>query len=126
MSLLDEAAADLREILTDVDGGFAVPLVLVSPNGEQLQLNGLANNIGTSIDPETGQAVLGQQATIAISIADIEAEGVELPRGTADKNSRPWVVRLTLPTGGEQKFKISATAPDLLGCLVCHLEEYCG
>jgi len=124
VSLIAQAAADLRSIMADTVGGFSVPVVLVSPSDETLTLNGLANDIGQTFDPETGQAIAGASASVALPMAVIDEAAIGRPRGIADKRSLPWRVILTLPSGGEQTFKVSSTMPDNFGCLVCMLETY--
>lgn len=126
MSLLAQAAADLRSILGDKVGGFSVAVQLISPSDEMLGLSGLANDIGQSFDPDTGQVVAGASSSVALPMADIDEASIGRPIGVPDSNARPWRVKLTLPTGGEQTFKVVRTFPDALGCLVCILETYDG
>ncbi|HKY40791.1 MAG TPA: hypothetical protein VJN18_32875 [Polyangiaceae bacterium] len=126
MTLLDIAAADLRSIMGDTVGGFSIPIRLISPSNLEVTINGLANDIGLTVDPDTGQAVAGSSSSVALPIADIDAAAIGRPRGVAAKGEQPWRVKITLPTGGEQTFKITRTFPDALGCLVCILETYDG
>jgi hypothetical protein len=124
VSLIAQAAADLRSILGDTAGGFSIPIRLISPSDQEITLNGLANDIGITIDPETGTAVAGSSSSVALPLAVIDEAGISRPRGVADEKSRPWRVIYTLPSGGEQMFKVTRTWPDNLGCLVCILETY--
>ncbi len=124
MSLLDEAAADLASILDDTVGGFSIPIVVIDPAGNQATINGLANDIGMTTDPQTGMAIAGRQSTVALSLAALEAEGLGVPVNVTDKTSKPWLVRFTLPNGCEATFKVSSTMPDQLGVVVCFLEAY--
>jgi hypothetical protein len=124
VSLLDEAAADLASILGDTVGGFAVPITIADPNGVSAVINGLATDIGLTIDPETGQAVIGRKASIAIPLRALEDAGLEQPRGVASKTAKPWTATFTLSTGAAQTFKITGAMPDKLGCLVCFLDVY--
>lgn len=124
MTLLDEAAADLAAILADTVGGFSIPITLTDPDGEETELVGLATDIHLTIDPDTGQAVVGRKASIALSLIELEAAGLEQPRGIAGRAVKPWLATFTLATGAEQTFKISSVMPDKLGCLVCFLEIY--
>lgn len=123
MGLLEQAAADLAEILSD-DVGFAVPITVVDPGGSQATINGLATDIGLTINPETGIAVASRKASVALSLRALEAAGLGQPYGVADGSRKPWTVTLTLPTGDEQTFKITTTMPDKLGVIVCFLEIY--
>jgi hypothetical protein len=124
VSLLDEAAADLASILGDTVGGFSIPITLTDPEGEETAVVGLATDIGLTIDPDTGQAVVGRKASIALSIRALEEAGLDQPRGIAGRTAKPWLATFTLATGAEQTFKISSAMPDKLGCLICFLEIY--
>lgn len=125
MGFLETAAADLAGILSDDVGGFAVPIQIVDPNNNTATVNGIANEIGFKIDPETGVAVSGQKATVALSLRAIDAAGLGQPRGIAAGDKRPWSMTFQLPAMRDaQTFKVASTMPDQLGCLVCFLEIY--
>jgi hypothetical protein len=124
MGLLETAAADLHEILSDDVGGFAVPIKVVDPSNRKATINGLATDIGFTINPDTGQAVAGQKISIALPLRALKAAGLGEPIGISASDSRFWKVTLTMPTGGEHTYKITSTMPDRLGCIVCFL-EYC-
>lgn len=121
MSLLDQAAADLRAIL---EGEFAVVITVTDPDGNIATLRGLQTDIGQSIDPETGVAVAGRKASVALSIAALTEAGLGEPRNIADRDRKPWIVVFTAPTGALQTFKVSEALPDKQGCIVCMLEAY--
>lgn len=123
MGLLETAAADLAEILSDDVGGFAVPIKVVDPNNRKATIKGLATDIGLTINPDTGQAVAGQKISIALPLRSLTAAGLGEPTGIADSNSRFWKVTLTMPTGVEHTYKITSTMPDKLGVIVCFLEH---
>lgn len=124
MSLLDQAAADLRAILTDSAGGFAVPITVTDPAGHTGTVNGLQTDIGHSIDPETGMTIAGRRVSVSLSIPALAAVGLGVPQGVPESNKKPWVVTFT-PTGGSaQTFKVSEVLPDKLGIAVCILEVY--
>lgn len=124
MGLLETAAADLAAILADVDGGFSVPIEVTDPRNNTATVNGLATDIGLTIDPETGVAVAGRKASIALSLRALAAAGLGEPRGIPDGNIRPWTARFQLRNGASQLFKIKTVMPDKLGSLVCFLETY--
>lgn len=125
MSLLTTAAADLQAILTDTVGGFAVPITVTDPNGTTAVINGVPNDVGTSIDPQTGTLVAGRRSSVALSIAALAVAGLGEPKSIADTALKPWLVSFTLPTGGLQNFKVATALPDEgLGCIVCLLEAY--
>lgn len=124
MSLLDQAAADLRTILEDTDGGFAVLITVTNPDGVSVVLKGLQSDIAITIDPETGLAVTGGRVSVALSIEALVEAGLGMPRNIAESDRRPWLVQFTSPTGGLQRFKVSEALPDRLGCVVCLLEAW--
>lgn len=125
MGLLEKAAADLAGILSDSVGGFALPIQIVDPNGNTATVNGLAADIGTAINPDTGQIVAGRTVSVALPLRGLAAAGLGQPVGiAAGASRRPWTCSFTLPTGDEQTFRVARTKPDRLGCLVCDLELY--
>lgn len=123
MSLLDQAATDLRSILEN-DQDFAVPIVVTNPDGVSATLKGLQTDHALTIDPETGVAVTGSNVSVALSIQALQQAGIGQPRGIADSSRRPWLVQFTTPTGDTQKFKVAEALPDKLGCLVLRLEVW--
>ncbi len=124
MSLLAQAAADLRSILEDVDGGFAVSIVATSPSGASATVRGIQTDHHLTINPDTGTAVSGSNVSIALSLAALAEAGIGIPYAVADRALRPWLMTFTTPTGDEQTFKVADTQPDKLGCLVCRLEAW--
>ncbi len=124
MGLMDQAAADLASILSDDVGGFAIPITVIAPNDNTATIKGVAADIGHKIDPETGMMVVGRSAHVTLPIALLRAAGLKNPVGVADDDRHPWRVSFTLPTGAKQTFKVSKSAPDKLGALVCYLESY--
>lgn len=123
MSLLSDLASTAREILSNT-ADFAVAMKLTSPEGRTVTIAGLQADIGLSIDPETGVAIAGRKASVAISSALLAELGVELPQNIPEDDRRPWLVEWTPPTGGAQKMKVVSTIPDKLGIVVLHLERY--
>jgi hypothetical protein len=125
VSLLERAAADLVAIASDVEGGFSVPIKVTDPNQNTATINGLATDVGLTIDPGTGVAMPTQRASVALPIAKLTAAGLGEPKGLGDDKSRPWKVVFALPGKKERTFKVAMTLPDrALGCIVCLLEAY--
>ena len=124
MSLRETAAADNRRIIEDVDG-FGWPITITNPSGDTVNMTGLSNDIAQVIDPQTGQALSGRLASVALSIATLEQSGFAIPVGVADSSSKPWVVVFNDINGHEHTFKVIEANPDrALGCVVCTLEAY--
>ena len=125
MGLRERAAADLLRILEDEDSGFGWPFTLTDPDGNSAELVGHSNDIGTTIDPDTGIPVLGRQASIAVALASLTAAGLGIPRPIASSSERPWVVTFDDIQGTAHTFKVATTAPDLgAGIVTCLLEAY--
>ena len=125
MSLRELAEADLGTILEDGTTGFGWPITLTDPTGKVGSFTGFSDDIAQVIDPDTGQAVSGRLASVALRISTIYAKGFELPRAIADSNSKPWIVQFDDINGNAYKFKIAQSNPDrAIGMLVCVLELY--
>lgn len=128
MGLRDEAEADLGAILEDSTRGFGWPITLTDPAGNTAPLTGFSNDISQLIDPDTGQAVSGRLASIALRISSITATTlVGLPRNISDKTKKPWVVQFDDINLNAFTFKVSEGDPDrAIGSIVCLLELYEG
>lgn len=125
MGLREQATADLRTILEDVDTGFGWEITLRHPDGQQAELKGTSTDVHQAIDPETGMLVSGRRASVALPVAALEEVAFEMPRGVADSSSKPWVVELHDAMGHPHTFKVTEALPDrALGVVVCILEAY--
>lgn len=126
-SLRLTAAADLRAILEVDSAGPGWPITLTDPDGNVGSFTGLSGDIAQVIDPETGQAVSGRFAHVAIPTATIREKlpGSGLPQGIADTKTKPWVVEFDDIDGLPYKFKVSKSNPDrTLGLVSLTLEIY--
>lgn len=125
MSLRQLAEADLGVILEDGATGFGWPITITDPAGDTGTLTGFSDDIAQIIDPDTGQAVSGRLASVALRISSLALEGLTLPRGIADAGSKPWVIEFDDINGNAFKFKVSESNPDrALGLVTCLLELY--
>ncbi len=123
MSLRQQARADLRAFLNDKVGGFGWDIKLTNPDGVELALVGFANDIEQSIDRETGMAIVGREASIAIALDDVGDFG--MPQGVPDASRKPWVVRFDDIVCIPWTFKVKQSIPDrAAGIVVCILETY--
>lgn len=105
--------------------GFGWPITLTDPNGLSAPLTGYSNDIAQVIDPDTGQAVSGRLASVAIRIGLLTAKGLALPKGIADSAIKPWLVTFNDINGNSFTFKVSQSNPDrALGLVSCLLELY--
>lgn len=125
MSLRQLAEADLGVILEDSATGFGWPISVTDPDGNVGSLTGFSDDIAQVIDPDTGQAVSGRLASVALRISSLALVGLTLPRGIADTGSKPWVVEFDDINGNAYKFKVSQSNPDrALGLVTLLLELY--
>jgi hypothetical protein len=126
MGLRDIAQADLKTIMEDADTGFGWSFAITDPDEKSESLVGRSNDIGLVIDPDTGMAVSGRLASIAIQISSlIDAGFTELPRGIADDTLKPWIIVFDDINFNAFTFKVSQSNPDrTLGIITCTLELY--
>lgn len=125
MGLRETAKADNHVILNDSVFGFGYSIVITDPTGTDTPFTGFSNDISQIIDPDTGVAVSGRLATVAIHIKDLFDAGLELPVGVADSASKPWLFTFDDINGISQVFKVAQSNPDrAIGMLVCILEFY--
>lgn len=125
MGLREQAEQDLGTILEDT--GDSWPITLTAPDGSIGTLTGLSDDIAQVVDPDTGQAVSGRVASIAIRIGHINAKlpGKGIPVGIADGAIKPWVVTFDDINGNAFTFKVQQSNPDrILGLVTCLLETY--
>lgn len=121
MSLRALAESDLSFILEDGVCGFGWPIVLTDPDGLSQNLTGFSDDISQIIDPDTGQAVSGRLASVALRISSLNA----LPVGISDSSLKPWLVTFDDINGNSFTFKVSQSNPDrALGVVTCLLELY--
>ena len=127
MNLRALAESDLGFIVEDGATGFGWPITLTDPSGFSSPdpLTGLSDDIAQVIDPDTGQAVSGRLASIALRISTLYAQGYALPQGIADASVKPWIVEFDDINGLPYKFKVQQSNPDrALGIVTCLLETY--
>ena len=126
MSLRDLAETDLGNILEDATTGFGWSISVTDPGRVTHSMTGFSNDISQLIDPDTGQAVSGRLASVALRISSLVLAGfTELPRGIADTKNKPWLIRFDDINGNPYVFKVAESNPDRgLGIVTCLLELY--
>lgn len=123
MGLREDAAADLQAILEDRTTGFGWDITVTNPAGTSLAVVGFSQDIGLSVDPETGIAISARRATVTLRLAALAALGV--PVGVSDETTKPWLVAFADINGGAHTFKVTEAMPDrAIGTVVCFLEAY--
>ncbi len=125
MGLRELAEADNKAILNDSTFGFGYSITVTNPAGLAKSFTGFSNDISQLIDPDTGVAVSGRLASVAIHIQDIYDAGLTLPVGVVDSAVKPWLVAFNDINGFAHTFKVSESNPDrAIGMLICILEFY--
>lgn len=126
MNLRQQAESDLAFILEDKTTGFAFDITLTAPDGTVFgPLQGMSGDIGKVLDVDTGQAVSGRQAHIALRISSVLALGATLPEGIVDKTIKPWLATFDDINGQSFTLKIVQTFPDrTIGLITALLEAY--
>ena len=125
MSLREQISADIKSILEDTDTGFGWDITVTDPDGTTGDLKGYSNDIAQMIDPDTGLAVSGRTASVAIHFTSLSDEGLGLPVAIADETKKPWIVEFEDVFGKSYTFKVSESNPDRAsGGVVCILEIY--
>jgi len=125
VGLRDTAETDLGLILEDQTTGFGMPITLTNPAETTGSFTGFSNDVSELIDPDTGIAISGRVASVAIRIQPILDAGFVLPVAIADKTSKPWLVGFDDINGNSYTFKVIESNPDrALGLVICKLEAY--
>lgn len=114
MSLRDLAENDLAFTLEDDVNGFGWPVTLTDPDGftGSANLTGQSHDISQIIDPDTGTAISGRQASFVLRSSSITAAGFSEPKGIADTDSLPWLVTFDDINGAPFTFKVEYADPD--------------
>ena len=123
MGLRQQAESDLALILED-ESGFAVNIKLTNPAGVIENLTGFSGDISSVIDPQTGVAVIGQLAHVALRNSTVIAAFGELPKAISKESEKAWVVQFDDLQGAEHKFKIVQSAPDKTLGMSTYVLEY--
>lgn len=125
MGLRDQASADIKDILEDKATGFGWDITITDPDGVVGILKGFSDDIASVIDPDTGLAVSGRLASVAVHFTSLSDVGLGLPVAIADASKKPWIVEFNDIVGAAYKFKVSESLPDrAAGLVVCLLEIY--
>lgn len=122
MSLFDDAAIELREIIND-DLGATVVCTITSPDDVFYSFNCCMSDISQTLDVNTRERISGRRIEISVSMLDLAEVGFESIRGVEKKTEKPWRVEFNNVISKEGTYKIVETAPDSsLGIVVIHME----
>lgn len=121
--LYSQAHTDLNSILSDA-GGVGLAITVTRPDGTSAEVKGTAQDIGLTIDPETGHTVSGRRASVGLPTAGLDAS-VGRPVVIQSEALKPWLVSYQLPSEvSATTYRITETLPDRLGLIVCFLEVW--
>lgn len=124
MGLRAQAAADFKTFVEDT-ADFGWPVTVTDPDGTSASLVGFTTDVHFQIDPDTGQAVVGREASCTLSIASLTAAGLGLPVGIQDQTEKPWIIVFDDTAGAAHTFKVAKAHPDrAIGAVICVLELY--
>lgn len=125
MGLREQAEIDVGLILEDGAYGFGWDITVIDPSSKSAPLKGFSNDIAQIIDPETGQAIGGRFASVAIRIGNLAAKGLGIPKGVTNNRQKPWLVKVADINGNNYTFKVLQSNPDrTIGIVTCALELY--
>ncbi len=125
MGLRTIAESDLSFILEDDVHGFGWPITVIDPLDVAVAVIGFSDDIAQVIDPDTGQAVSGRLASVALRMSTLIAAGIGIPQGISDINIKPWRIIFDDILGTSYTFKVAQSNPDrALGIVTCILERY--
>lgn len=110
MGLRARAAADTKTILENTeDAGWE--LTITNPDGDSVNVVGHTNDIGLTIDPETGIPVVGRTASASVCISSVQPV-IGMPTGVHLSTSKPWLVATTDINGNALSYKIEQVHVD--------------
>lgn len=120
------AEQDLSFTLEDSQFGFGYAITVTDPDGLSKEMNGQSNDVGLSIDPDTGVAVSGRSATVFLRLSTLETLGfTTIPQRQTDKTKKPWIIEFNSIGGKPFKFTVKESQPDrTLGGVLLILELY--
>lgn len=123
MNLRQLAASDAASIMSDTATGFGWSVRVAQPGGDPVEVTGFSGDIAQVIDPETGQAVSGRLAHVALPISSLTAVGLGIPKGVISTDEKPWIILFDDLEGTQVRFIVAESNPDrTIGIVVLVLE----
>lgn len=104
MSLYDRARKDNAKIL-GCSRGFTVPVILLSPTGNEYYTRCFFIDVSNDINPQTGMMVVGRRVAISVSLYDTDGNLV-LTENPADTKGN-WKATLTNNVGEEITYLVN-------------------
>lgn len=123
MGLRDIVEADLGGILEDSVYGFGWPITVTDPQGLTDTFTGFSNDVAQLIDPDTGEAISGRTASVALRLSTLYAAGFATPENIANAASKFWKIQFNDINGNPYTFKVIQSNPDrAMGIVTCLLQ----
>lgn len=124
-NFLEIAQLDKAFTLNDDQFGFGTSVNLTDPDLFAADVVCQTNDISFAIDPNTGVAVSGRTATVAIDMNELTAKGFSSLPSAQPKTAKPWIVEWTDQQGNTHTFTVLEANPDrTLGIVLCTLQFY--
>jgi hypothetical protein len=126
MNILEIAQRDKSFTLNDKEYGFGSTIKLTDPDLHSADVIGRSNDISFALDTNTGVAVSGRTATVAIDMNELIEKGFSsLHSAQSDKTKKPWIIEFDDQQGNTHVFTVLEGNPDrTLGIVLCTLQFY--
>lgn len=120
MSLYDRARKDNAKIL-GASRGFTVPVILLSPTGNEYSTRCFFIDVSNDINPQTGMMVVGRRVAISVSLYD-ENGALLLTENPAD-NTGTWKATITYNGTTETRLVTDPMIDRTLGSITMTLKR---
>ena len=120
MSLYDRARKDNAKIL-GCSRGFTVPVILLSPTGNEYYTRCFFIDVSNDINPQTGMMVVGRRVAISVSLYDTDGNLV-LTENPAD-NAGTWKATITYNGTTETRIVTDPMIDRTLGSITMTLKR---
>ncbi len=113
MSLREVAARDFARFTSNLNE-FGHRFTVTSPDGTVYSdIRGLSQDIGASIDPDTGMLVAGRTSSVSVNMQQFRDRGVtDIPKLVLDDSEKPWRFEWHAVDGNTYLFAIRQAIPD--------------
>ena len=123
MGLIERARKSAQRIVSNLNG-FGQEIILRSPSGVVLKINGLHKKIRLGIDTE-GNIINSKTATITISDLDLTMAGYPFRDNNKEVDLTAHHVSVADVTGLQCSYMIQSWHPDeTIGIIVCYLQDF--
>ena len=120
MSLYDRARKDNAKIL-GASRGFTVPVVLLSPTGNEYSTRCFFIDVSNDINPQTGMMVVGRRVAISVSLYD--ENGALLLTENPAETAGTWKATVTYNGATETRLVTDPMIDRTLGSITMTLKR---